>query len=84
MGKLSAPSTMTSTLAEDPVDVLGRRSRKTLTVTSGFSASIVRLADSAFDSPSRSVEWTICRWRFVSSTASSSTMPSVPTPAAAR
>ena len=29
---------------------------KTLTVTSGLSASIVRLADSAFESPSRSVE----------------------------
>ena len=61
-----------------------RRSRKTRTLTSGFSASIVRLADSTFGSPSRSVEWTIWRWRFDASTASSSTIPSVPTPAAAR
>ena len=36
-----------------------------MTVTSGLSASIVRFADSAFDSPSRSVEWTIWRWRLV-------------------
>ena len=41
-------------------------------------------ARSAFESPSRSVECTICRWRFESSTTSSSTIPSVPTPAAAR
>jgi hypothetical protein len=28
--------------------------------------------------------WMICRWRLLSSTVSKSTMPSVPTPAAAR
>ena len=44
----------------------------------------VRLADSAFHSPSRDVEWSTWRWRFEASTLSSSTIPSVPTPAAAR
>ena len=34
------------------------------TRTSGFSASSVRFAEATFGSPSRSVEWTIWRWRF--------------------
>jgi hypothetical protein len=86
VGKLSAPSTITSQPCPRIRSTFSevRRSLKSLTVTSGFSASIVCPADSAFDWPRRSVEWTICRWRFVSSTASSSTIPSVPTPAAAR
>ena len=46
-------------------------------MTSELSASIVRLAESTFGSPRRSVEWTICRWRFESSTTSGSITPSV-------
>ena len=61
-----------------------RRSRYVITSTSGLSASIVSFADSAFHSPSFAVECAIWRWRFESSTRSSSTMPSRPTPAAAR
>ena len=34
--------------------------------------------------PIRSLEWITCRWRFERSTSSLSTIPSVPTPAAAR
>ena len=60
------------------------RSSYATTSTSGLSASIVRFADSTFGSPSRSVEWTIWRWRFEASTTSSSTIPRRPTPAAAR
>jgi hypothetical protein len=55
-----------------------------ITFTSGLSASIVAFAESAFQSPSVSVECAIWRWRFDASTRSSSTMPIVPTPAAAR
>ena len=61
-----------------------RRSWKVTTETSGLSASTVRFAESTFGSPSRSVEWTIWRWRFESSTTSGSMIPIVPTPAAAR
>ena len=80
MGKLSAPSTITSQPAPRIRSAFSvvRRSLKTSTVTSGLSAAIVRLADSAFESPRRSVEWTIWRWRLDSSTTSSSTIPSVP------
>ena len=60
------------------------RSRNGTTSTSGLSASIVRRAESVFGSPSEFVECTIWRCRFVSSTTSASTIPSVPTPAAAR
>jgi hypothetical protein len=60
------------------------RSRKGTTSTSGFSASMVRRAESVFGSPSEFVEWAIWRCRFVSSTTSASMIPSVPTPAAAR
>ena len=52
------------------------RSWNGTTSTSGLSASIVRFAESTFGSPSRSVEWTICRWRFESSTTSGSMIPS--------
>ena len=41
-------------------------------------------ADSTFNRPTSSVPWMICRWRFVKSTVSKSTIPSRPTPAAAR
>ena len=61
-----------------------RRSLYATTSTSGLSASIVRFADSTFGSPSESVEWTICRCKFDSSTTSASTIPMRPTPAAAR
>ncbi len=46
------------------------RSWNGTTFTSGLSASIVRCADATFGSPSRSVEWTIWRCRFESSTTS--------------
>ena len=54
------------------------------TFTSGLSAVIVCSAESTFGTPIRSVEWITWRWRFERSTSSSSTIPSVPTPAAAR
>ena len=54
------------------------------TFTSGLSALIVLRAESTFFSPTRSVVWMIWRWRFERSTTSKSTMPIVPTPAAAR
>jgi hypothetical protein len=54
------------------------------TVTSGLSPSIVARADSVFFCPTRAVEWMIWRWRFDMSTTSKSTIPIVPTPAAAR
>src|SRR5579864_8161400 len=57
------------------------RSLYVTTSTSGFSASSVFFAESAFHSPSRSVECAIWRCRFEASTRSSSTMPSRPTPA---
>ena len=41
-------------------------------------------ADSTLRSPTRSVVWTIWRWRLLRSTTSKSTRPIVPTPAAAR
>ena len=54
------------------------------TVTSGLSALIVSSAESTFATPTRSVLWITWRCRLERSTTSSSTMPSVPTPAAAR
>ena len=54
------------------------------TLTSGFSAVRVFLAESTLRSPTRSTLWRICRWRFDSSTTSMSMMPIVPTPAAVR
>ena len=61
-----------------------RRSLYATTSTSGFSAVSAWRADSVFAMPTRSVVCRICRCRFESSTMSSSMMPSVPTPAAAR
>ncbi len=55
-----------------------------LTVTSGLSARIVSSAESTFGMPIRSLLWITWRWRFDRSTSSLSTIPSVPTPAAAR
>ena len=54
MGKLSAPSTITSQPSPRMRSTFSEvsRSLKTFTVTSGLSASIVRLADSTFGSPS--------------------------------
>ena len=54
------------------------------TFTSGFSALIDSSAESTFGTPTRSVVWITWRCRFDRSTTSSSTIPSVPTPAAAR
>src|SRR4051812_38747649 len=61
-----------------------RRTRCSSTVTSGLSFWIVWRADSVLGIPTRSVSCRICRCRFDSSTTSSSTIPSRPTPAAAR
>ena len=55
-----------------------------ITRTSPLSASQVAFADSALSAPSRWVLCAIWRWRFESSTRSSSITPMVPTPAAAR
>ena len=54
------------------------------TFTSGFSAWIDCSAESTLGMPMRSVEWITWRCRLERSTSSSSTIPSVPTPAAAR
>ena len=54
------------------------------TFTSGLIALIARSAESTFGVPMPSVVWMTWRCRFERSTTSSSTMPSVPTPAAAR
>src|SRR3954447_466306 len=53
------------------------------TFTSGLIALIACSAESTFGTPMRSVVWMTWRCRLERSTASSSTMPSVPTPAAA-
>ena len=42
------------------------------------------VADTTFLWPTRSVVWITWRWRFERSTTSKSTIPIVPTPAAAR
>ena len=54
------------------------------TCTSGLSARIDCSAESTLGMPMRSLSWITWRCRFERSTSSSSTMPSVPTPAAAR
>ena len=54
------------------------------TSTSGLSAAIVASAESTFGVPIVRVEWITWRCRLERSTSSSSTIPSVPTPAAAR
>ena len=61
-----------------------RRTGYLLTFTSGFRAVIVCSAESTLATPIRSVEWITWRCRLERSTVSSSTIPSVPTPAAAR
>src|SRR5215211_1838674 len=53
------------------------------TSTSGLIALTDSSAESTLATPMRSVVWMTWRWRFERSTSSSSTMPSVPTPAAA-
>src|SRR4029450_9748415 len=55
-----------------------------MTLTSGLSAVSVFLAESTLRSPMRSMLCRIWRCRFEASTTSMSTIPSVPTPAAAR
>ena len=55
-----------------------------LTWTYGLISTIESRADSAFGRPISDWPWMIWRCRFDSSTVSNSTMPSVPTPAAAR
>ena len=74
-------------VVEDPIDVLGGEPLRDTSST--FDVRVQRLdrrASRCRPSACRacSVEWTIWRCRFDSSTMSASTMPSVPTPAAAR
>ncbi len=64
--------------------VASRRTGYLTTSTSGLSAWIACSAESTFGTPMRSLVWMTWRWRFERSTTSSSTIPSVPTPAAAR
>ena len=54
------------------------------TFTSGLMPLMAISAESTFGVPIRSVVWMTWRCRFERSTSSSSTTPSVPTPAAAR
>ena len=54
------------------------------TFTSGLISWIAISAESTFGMPMRSFEWATWRCRLERSTTSLSTMPSVPTPAAAR
>ena len=54
------------------------------TSTSGFNDTSVFFAESTLRSPTRSRLWRIWRCRLEASTSSMSTMPIVPTPAAAR
>ena len=55
-----------------------------MTFTYGLTSAMESRADSAFGLPTSETPWMIWRCRFDSSTVSKSTMPSVPTPAAAR
>ncbi len=52
--------------------------------TFGLIAFSRSFADASFDRPTSGVPCSSCRWRLLKSTTSKSTMPSVPTPAAAR
>ena len=54
------------------------------TFTSGLISWIEISAESTLGMPTRSFEWATWRWRLDRSTTSLSTIPSVPTPAAAR
>ena len=66
------------------VVVVQARSRGRSTLTSGLISSTESRADSALGRPMSLWPWMIWRCRLDSSTMSNSTMPSVPTPAAAR
>ncbi len=61
-----------------------RRVSYLTTLTSGLIAFIDSCAESTFGTPIRSVVWMTWRWRLERSTTSSSTIPIVPMPAAAR
>mmetsp|Transcript_7170 Transcript_7170/g.24385 ORF Transcript_7170/g.24385 Transcript_7170/m.24385 type:complete len:203 (+) Transcript_7170:102-710(+) len=85
VGKLSQPSRTTSwprRISSALASV--SRSRTCFTSTSGFTRFNVSAADAALGTPTAPLACTICRWRFDTSTSSSSTMVSFPTPAAAR
>src|ERR1700742_1555385 len=60
------------------------RSSCRMTSTYGLISWMLSRADSALGLPMSDTPWMICRCRLDSSTTSKSTMPSVPTPAAAR
>ena len=85
MAKLSVPSMIRSYGAKISITLSeSSRSLCRITLTYGLTSAIDSLADSALDLPTSETPWMIWRCRFDSSTVSKSTMPSVPTPAAAR
>ena len=85
MGKLSVPSTTRSYGSKSRFTFsLVMRSPCGTTFTSGFRSAMNFAALSTFGMPTRLVEWITWRCRFDASTTSASTMPRVPTPAAAR
>ena len=85
MAKLSVPSTIRSYGAKISIALSeSRRSSCSTTVTYGLISLMLSRADSAFGRPTSDWPWMTCRCRLDSSTTSKSTMPSVPTPAAAR
>ena len=88
----SAGTTAAAQLAEggtriatfDPDAIYDYRARRPiLDIVDGKPMSLA-WADSSLDVPRVEVPCTICRWRLVRSTTSKSTIPMVPTPAAAR
>ena len=85
VAKLSVPSTIRSYWEKISMTLsLSSRTSCTTTFTSGLISWMLSRADSALGRPTSDWPWMIWRCRFDSSTTSKSTMPSVPTPAAAR
>mmetsp|Transcript_19680 Transcript_19680/g.39148 ORF Transcript_19680/g.39148 Transcript_19680/m.39148 type:complete len:223 (-) Transcript_19680:99-767(-) len=90
VGKLSEPSRTTShPPPEGPARMRSavsavNSSSYVNTSTLGFTSPILAAADAHLLAPIEPVPWMIWRCRFDSSTVSASTMPTVPTPAAAR
>ena len=85
VGKLSVPS-ITTSQSESKSNALFTSSLILCSTTSisGFNSRIRLAADSTFSEPTDAVEWITCLCRLVMSTLSSSIIPILPTPAAAR
>ncbi len=73
-------------VAAEQIERVGRGERIScaITLTCGFSSFSVSFAESSFGGPTSEVPCRIWRCRLLTSTTSKSTMPIVPTPAAAR